>query len=266
LHQRPEPLLVLGARELREAVVVLEDEPHHGRPFRRALDLVSRRGSLEVPEGAGGGGDGQAVVNDGIEGGGAVDSDARARSSAASLHGHVYFIVSLAEAPDRGRRLVAEHRIRTDRQHRRHLASVRRPRRADLVHAVMHADEPAGFDSPRDAPPPNPRIEELRGRDDAVLPGSEGQHGVHFCNLRAAQRQRLQKLTYRARFCIIGGAGRRMLQKCTLGRDHGPEHPTGTPGPTPSMPQLIRTRHAYDTESYAAATFDQSTTFHHASM
>jgi hypothetical protein len=55
------------------------------------------------------------------------------------------------------------------------------------------------------------------------------------------------------------------MQKCTVGR-HGPEHPTGTPGPTPSMPELNQRRHSYDTESKPADTFDQSTTFHHASM
>ena len=113
---------------------------------------------------------------------------------------------------------------------------------------MVEPDEPAGFDSPSDRPASNPRIEELRGRDDAVLSGGERHDGVHFCTLEADGLARVQKSTYTVRFAIIADAGRGMLQKCTVAR-HGPEHPTGTLGPTPSMPQLKQMQSSYDTES-----------------
>ena len=130
---------------------------------------------------------------------------------------------------------------------------------------MVQANEPTGFDTPRDRPASNPRIEELRGRDDAMLPRGEVEEAVHFVNRGAIRRPRLTLRTYAVRFVNRARGGDDPLTKCTVGR-HGSEHPTGTPGPTPSMPQLKQRRLSYDAESNPAATFDQSTTFHHASM
>jgi hypothetical protein len=103
-----ESLLALGAGELRVRVVFLEDEPHHRGLFSGPLDLVRRGGSCQVVEGPGGVGDGQAVVNYGIEGGGAVDTDAVAGSPRLAFDGDVHDLVGSGEAPDRRCRLVAQ--------------------------------------------------------------------------------------------------------------------------------------------------------------
>jgi hypothetical protein len=142
-------------------------------------------------------------VNDGIEGGGVVDLDAGAGSAAASVERDVDVSGLPAEAPDRRGRLVAQRAARGE--HGRHLGLEPRARRSHAVDAVVQPDEPARVNGSRDEAPPNPRIETLGGRHDAVLPGGEGQDGVHFCNLGAVRRCRLQKRTYRARFCNIGG-------------------------------------------------------------
>jgi hypothetical protein len=169
------------------------------RLLLRAVELVGGEGSCQVLEGAGGGGEGQAVVNGGIEGEGAVDSDALPGSPRLPFDGDVHLaLVRRPESPDRRRAVVAQHDALTAREDGRHLTRVSPSHRPGLVHAAIQRHEPAALYPPRDRPPTHPGIEELRGRGDTVLPSRERQD--------------------RAR--------------------HGPEHPTGTPGPTPSMPQF----------------------------
>ena len=175
-----------------------------------------------------------------------------AGSPAATCDRHMDLSTSLPEAPDRRRRLVAQRRAVADRENRRHLGPEPCSRGSHLVDAVVSADEPSGFHSPRDPTPSNPRTEKLRRRDDAVLSGGECHHGVHFCIISSAHGTWVQKRTVTVRFCIIPAGGRRMMQKCTVGR-HGPRA-SHRPDPShSSMPQFVRRRHTYATEIRSTA-------------
>ena len=246
LAQRFQPLLALGARELREALFVGDHEAEDVRLLGGAVELVGGERSRQVLEGAGGGGEGQAVVNGGIEGGGAVDSEAGA-GAASRRCGDVDLATSFRESPYSARTLVAQHRAVAAREHRRHLATPTAECGPDLEHAAVQRHKPAGLDSPRDRAPADPGIEELRGRDDPVLPGRERHDGVHFVTRAAVRPVRVTLRTLVVRFVTRRERSSLLVTKCTLGR-HGPEHPTGTPGPTPSMPQLIRRRYRFATK------------------
>ena len=174
LHRRLEPLLALGARELREAVAVGDHEAEDVRLLACAVELVGGERSRQVLEGPGGGGEGQAVVNGGIEGGGAVDSEAVAGSASPSVTVTCTSRLVWPESPDRRR---AIWWLSTAPSPHASTAAISRRgarrRGPDLVHAAVQRHEPAALDSPRDRPPADPGIEELRGRDDAVLPSRE---------------------------------------------------------------------------------------------
>jgi hypothetical protein len=137
------------------------------------------------------------------------------------------------------------------REHGAHLAAISCGDGTDLVDPAVQRDQPTALDAPRDRPASNPRIEELRGRDDAMLPRGEAQdRAITRCispQTGAVRRVIGEFGTYTVRFSPIVGRGRRIGEKCTGGR-HGPEDPTATPGPTPSMPQLKRRRHEFLTK------------------
>jgi hypothetical protein len=63
-------------------------------------------------------------VNDGIEGGGAVDTHAVAGSPGLAFDGDVHDLIAAAEAPDRRRGLMAQGSAA--REDRRHLGAERR--------------------------------------------------------------------------------------------------------------------------------------------
>lgn len=151
--------------------------------------------------------------------------------------GDVHNAISLREAPDGPRALVAQHGSLAAGEHRGHLATPPGKRRPDLEHAAVQRHEPASLDSPGDRAPTDSGSEKLSGRHDPVLRRGERHDGVHFVTRVAAGRVGATLRTLAVRFVTRRERSGPLVTKCTLGR-HGPEHPTGTPGPTPSMPQF----------------------------
>jgi hypothetical protein len=95
-----------------------------------------------------------------------------------------------AQRPLEGGGAIAERRARPAREHGGHPASVPRQQRVpERVHARVHGVEPAGPDAPGDRRRAEPEVEQLRARDDAVLPPREARqplldrflpHSGHF--------------------------------------------------------------------------------------
>ena len=144
------------------------------------------------------------------------------------------------------------------REHGRHLAPVQRGDRAHLVDAAVQRYEPAGVDTPRDGSPADPRGRRAarssrRRAGVRRAPRSPGQ-AVHFA---PSARPRLAgEVTHLCGALLTIGGPARELSRNAPSRAR-PEHPTATPGPTPSMPQFKRRRHRFATKrraSYAAAT------------
>ena len=133
------------------------------------LELVFLQDAREVELGAGGGGDGDAVVGGDLVGG---ENGSVKEESGRLLLSHGIVISMRPFQGRRPHRAPAERWLRTPPVAR--VAAIHRPRRettavAHGVHPAVKRVEPARFDPSRDRPPANPRGEQLGPPDDTML-------------------------------------------------------------------------------------------------
>ena len=143
----------------------------------KPLEVTARQDRGEVEDGAGGRGHGDAVARGDLvrrQGARAMDPETRPLP-AAPRHRYVRPTRRVrADAPQRTRRPVAEHRARTAREHGGHPAAVpAQDRVTDRVDPTVDAVEAPGCDAVGDRLPSESDGPQLTRRDDAVLPGGE---------------------------------------------------------------------------------------------